>query len=98
MTAKAALCYHLLKGEVLNVKNVFHTIGLTNCAREISRMIEKSFNVEVSRVRMEGESRYGSKVTWVDYRLNRTERNKEGIKKMEQYILSKSKDCGLMSL
>jgi len=98
MTAKAALCYHLLKGEVLNVKNVFHTIGLTNCAREISRMVEQPFDVKVSRVRMEGESRYGSKVNWVDYRLNRTERNKEGIKKMEEYIISKSKDCGLMSL
>lgn len=98
MTAKAALCYHLLKGEVLNIKNVFHTIGLTNAPREVSRMIEKPFGVTVSRVRMEGESRYGSKVTWVDYRLNRTESNKEGIEKMKQYILSKSKDCALMTL
>jgi hypothetical protein len=98
MTAKAALCYHLLKGEVLNVKNVFHTIGLTNCAREISRMIEQPFGVNVSRVRMEGQSRYGSKVTWCDYRLNKTESNMAGIKKMEQYVILKSKDCSLMSL
>ena len=86
MTAKAALCYALLDGRVLNVKNCFETIGLTNCAREISRMVEKDFGVEVSRVPMEGTSKYGQKVTWVNYRLNKTEQNQPGIAKMKDYI------------
>lgn len=86
MTAKAALCLALLKGKVLNVKNCFIEIGLTNCAREISRMIEQPFGVIVSRVNCKGKSRYGEAVTWVNYRLNHTEYNKPGIEKMREYV------------
>ena len=86
MTAKAALCKHLLEGHVLNIKNCFTLIGLTNCPREISRMIEQPFGVIVSRTNMTGESRYGQSVTWTDYRLNRTEMNKPGIEKMKEYV------------
>ena len=92
MTAKAALCKALLDGETLNVKNVFTTIGLTNAAREISRMVEKPFGVEVSRVHREGSSRYGQAVTWTDYHLNTfTDRNKEGVEKMREYVKQHSK-------
>lgn len=86
MTAKAALCQALLDGAVLNVKNVFETIGLTNCAREISRMVEKEFDVIVSRTQMDGFSKYGQPVTWYNYRLNHTDYNKEGIEKMRKYV------------
>lgn len=87
MTAKAALCSHLLAGHTLNIKNCFTLIGLTNCPREISRMIEQPFGVEVSRVERKGESRYGQSVVWVDYHLNTfTERNKEGVEKMREYV------------
>jgi len=85
-TAKAALAKALLDGQVLNVKNCFATIGLTNCSREISRMIEEPFGVVVSRTRMEGKSRYGQPVTWVDFRLNKTELNKKGIELMREYV------------
>jgi hypothetical protein len=86
MTAKAALVQALLDGRVLNIKNCFETIGLTNCPREISRMVEQPFGVVVSRVQREGKSRYGQPVTWVDYRLNTTDYNKEGIEKMRRYV------------
>jgi hypothetical protein len=86
MTAKAALAKALLDGKVINIKNCFQTIGLTNAPREISRMIEQPFGVEVSRVQREGKSRYGQPVMWFDYRLNRTEYNKEGIEKMIKYV------------
>lgn len=86
MTAKAALAKALLDGRVLNVKNCFETIGLTNCAREISRMIEQPFGLVVSRTKREGSSRYGQPVTWIDYRLNATEYNKEGIQKLREYV------------
>lgn len=85
MTAKAALCTALLEGRVLNVKNVFNTIGLTNASREISRMVEKPFGVEVSRTPRKGKNRYGGDITWVDFRLNKSERNQEGIQKMIDY-------------
>lgn len=88
MTAKAALCMALLEGRVLNVKNVFHTIGLTNASREISRMVEKPFSVEVSRTPRTGKNRYGGDITWIDYRLNSSEHNAEGIAKMKEYVKS----------
>lgn len=87
ITAKAALCSHLLAGHTLNIKNCFSLIGLTNCPREIGRMIERPFGVEVSRVERIGTSRYGQSVVWVDYHLNTfLERNKEGVEKMREYV------------
>jgi len=85
-TAKGALIFALLEGRVLNVKNCFELIGLTNCSREISRMVEQDFEVEVSRTHMKGESRYGQSVTWTNFRLNKSEHNKEGIQKMWAYV------------
>lgn len=86
MTSKAALCMALLEGRVLNVKNVFETIGLTNCAREISRMVEADFDVEVSRTPKKGKSRYGGDVRWVDYYLRKSKHNLPGIEKMKEYV------------
>lgn len=76
----------LLDGRVINIKNCFREIGLTNAPREISRMVEKKFGVEVSRTPRKGKNRYGTKVTWVDYRLNRSEHNINGIIKMDRYL------------
>lgn len=76
----------LLEGRVLNVKNCFETIGLTNCSREISRMIEKPFNVTVSRTQKNGKSRYGQPVSWYDFRLNFSQHNLPGIESMKSYV------------
>lgn len=86
MTAKAALCASLLKGEVLNIKNVFNTIGLTNAPREISRMVERPFGVVVSRTHMKGKTRWKQPCTWVNYRLNRSRYNIPGMAKMMEYV------------
>lgn len=86
MTSKAALVMALLEGHVLNVKNCFQQIGLTNIAREIPRLIEKPFNVEVSRTPKTGKNRYGEPVSYTNYRLNKSEHNQEGIKKMHEYL------------
>lgn len=87
MNAKTALAKALLDGRVINIKNCFTEIGLTNAPREISRMIEKDFGVEVSRTPRTGKSRYGSPVSWFDYRLNSTDYNRPGIAKMKEYII-----------
>jgi hypothetical protein len=86
MTARAALAKALLDGKVLNIKNVFDTIGLSNCPREISRMIEQPFGVEISRTQKNGKSRYGQPVIWVDYYLRKSDHNQPGIKKMKEYV------------
>ncbi len=86
MTAKCALAKELLSGKVINVKSCFMTVGLTNCSREISRMIEKPYGLIVSRTHMEGKSKHGQPVTWVNYRLNNTPQNQEGIQKLIAYV------------
>lgn len=91
MSAKVALCTALLEGRVLNVKNVFKTIGLTNASREISRMIEKPFGVQVSRTHRKGKNKYQEDIIWIDYRLNKSEHNQEGIKKMIEYCEKNSR-------
>lgn len=88
MTAKAALCMALLRGQVVNIKNGFELFGITNVPREIGRSVEREFGVTVSRTNMDGQSRYGQAVTWVNYRLNRTDYNAEGIQKMTEYVQS----------
>ena len=87
MTQIAALSKALLSGEVISIKNAYFDYGISNIAREIGRSIERKFNVEVSRVRREGKSRYGQKINWCEYRLNHTQYNANGIKSMAMYIL-----------
>jgi len=86
MTAKATLIKELLSGKVISIKTCFMTTGLTNAPREISRMVEKPFGVVVSRTQKEGRSKYGQPVTWFEYRLNNSEHNLAGIKKMILYL------------
>jgi len=87
MNAKTALIKSLLAGDVLSIKTCFNTIGLTNLPREVSRMIEKPFGVVVSRTPKAGKSRYGTPITWYEYRLNQTTHNQKGIKEMVKYVL-----------
>lgn len=91
MTAKTAIIQALLNGHTLNVKNCFHLFGITNCAREMSRMIEKDFGVELNRTPREGKSKYGQSCTWFDYNLEITEANGVGIKKMIDYLTEQRK-------
>ena len=90
MTSKAAICKALLDGKVLNIKNGFVWFGVTNIPREIGRSVERAFNVKVSRTPMEGKSRFGQPCNWMDYRLNRTDYNEEGRKKMMEYVASQT--------
>ena len=86
MTAKAALCASLLAGRVLTGKNIQQETSYTNISREIIRGVEKPFNVTVSRVKKESHSRYGQPIWWLEYRLNKSEHNLDGIKEMITYV------------
>ena len=92
MTAKAALAKALLDGRIINVRNCFTLIGLTNASRECSRMIEQPFEVRLQRTRQEGVSRYGQNTTWIDFRLLHTKENIPGIKLMREYIREQSSE------
>lgn len=86
MNKKTALIKSLLKGDVINVSNSIALTGYSNPAREISREIEKPFGCIVSRTKKESKDQFGNYVMWYDYRLNRTQYNKQGIDKMIEYI------------
>lgn len=90
MTQVSAICQCLLKGEVLSIMDGYKLFACTNLPREISRAIEKKFDLEISKVPKEFTSRYGHKGRYFEYRLNSTEYNKEGIEKMKKYVEEQS--------
>jgi hypothetical protein len=87
MNAKCALIKEFLEGKSITIMTCFKTVGLTNLGREVPRMIERPFNVVISRTRMEGKSRHGSNISWYSYRLNPLiNGNREGVQKMKDYL------------
>lgn len=86
MNARVALCMALLEGRVLSVANCFKEIGLTNIGRELPRMVEKPFGVEISRTPKASKNRYGSPVSYTSYRLNNSDHNLKGIELMRSYV------------
>jgi len=86
MNTTVALVKAFLEGRVLSIKTAFRDFGITNLPRECSRLIEKKFGVELSRVRRCGKSRFGVRVSWFEYRLPDTEYNAAGRKKMVDYL------------
>jgi single-stranded-DNA-specific exonuclease len=62
---------------------------------EIGRAIERKedggFGVKISRDPRSGKNRFGVHCDWMDYRLNKTTYNMEGIKAMKQYIREQRK-------
>jgi hypothetical protein len=98
MNAKAALIYHLLRGDVLTIGSAFKIIGISNLPREIGRSIERDkgngchgFGVVVSKIWKDGPNRYSTPTVWKEYRLNKTERNAPGIEKMKIYLREHAK-------
>lgn len=91
MTQIAAISKALLNGEVVSIKTAFDMFGCSNAPREMGRSIERKFGVKVSRTPTKFKSRYGRISTYFQYRLNRTEYNKDGISKMKDYVKEKSK-------
>jgi len=86
MNATTALAAAFLQGRVLSIKTAFNEFGITNLPRECGRLIERKFNVKLSRVRKEGKSKYGVACYWFEYRLPHTPYNEEGRQKMLDYI------------
>lgn len=86
LTKKAYICFALLNGEVLTIMDGFKRFNISNLPREISRMIEQKFGVVVSRTRIDFTTDIGMPAFYFEYRLNKTPMNKDGIKKMWEYV------------
>jgi hypothetical protein len=91
MNKKTALIKSLLKGDVINVLNSIKLTGYSNPAREMTREIEKPFCCSVTRIKRESVDQFGNYVMWYDYKLDKKKpENREGIKKMLNYIKNKN--------
>lgn len=86
MNATTAIAKAFLDGRVLTIKTAFKDFGITNLPREVSRLIEKKFDVRLTRVQRDGKTRYGIRCYWYEYRLPFTDYNMDGIRKMQQYV------------
>lgn len=86
MNATAAISKAFLDGKVLSIKTGFRDFGVTNLPREVSRLIEKRFGVQLARVPKAGKTKYDVPCRWFEYRLPKTEYNKDGIERMREYV------------
>lgn len=82
----AALVYALLRGRSVTIKNGFLDFGITNIPREISRAVEKKFDVRVNRRRREYITVYGLHTQYFEYTLDKSKQKKESIEKMEKFV------------
>lgn len=85
MNATTALAKAFLEGRVLSIKTAFRDFGVTNLPRECGRLIERKFNVQLSRVRRRGKTRFGVNCSWYEYRLPTTVYNADGRMRMIEY-------------
>jgi hypothetical protein len=86
MNKTVTLCKSLLEGDVLSILNGFTRLHITNIPREIGRSVERKFGVKVDRKTIPHKDKFNNPGYYYEYRLLRTEENKEGIKRMEAYI------------
>lgn len=87
MNQKTALIRALLDGEILSIKNAYFDLGISNISRECGRSIERPFGVILRRVNKVGKDKYGGRVTWIEYSLNKSlYLNKPGVKRMIEYL------------
>ncbi len=67
MTRQKALLSHLISGGSLSIMTAYKEFGISNVSREVRRLIEKPFNVELKREQKQGKTKYGSSCYWFEY-------------------------------
>ena len=91
MTRTTALLTHLLAGKSVSIQTAYNLFGISNIAREVGRLIERPFAIELTRKKIEGKSKYGNYCTWHEYTLTRNKINAKSIKKMIDFVQTESK-------
>ena len=88
---RAALVKAMLDGQEISVMTAFKMLLMTNASREVNRSIihpETGFGAIVVKKRVDFISTYGKKGYYFTYKLDRSESNKEAIKRMKDYLSS----------
>jgi len=68
MTRQQAMARHLLSaGGKLSIKNGYNYFGISNISREVRRLLEIPFGIELKREWKKGKTKYGTKCEWLEY-------------------------------
>ena len=79
-----AMLKHLLTGKPINIKTSYLQFGFSNPAREVSRKIEKPFDIQLNRTLRKFKSKYGIIGYYFDYNLAKSD-----FKKVKKIIDAK---------
>ena len=97
MTRQQALATYLLTGKPVSIKNGYNYFGISNISREVIRLIEKPFGVQLTRTKKEGKTKYGTYCTWLEYILLPTKLNAKGINAMKRMLKEEKKKVAKMN-
>lgn len=75
-TRQDALLKHLSKGGKLSIKNAYTFFGISNISREVRRLVEKPFDIELLREKKHGKTKYGSPCVWYEYTASKSTQKK----------------------
>lgn len=64
---QTSLINHLIKGKKLSIYNAFTKFGISNISREVGRLIEKPFGIELKREKKLGKTQDGEPCYWFEY-------------------------------
>ena len=81
-----AMLKHLLTGKPINIKTSYLQFGFSNPAREVSRKIEKPFDMQLNRTLRKFKSKYGIIGYYFDYNLAKSD-----YKKVKQILDAEKK-------
>ncbi len=56
ITRQKALALHLVRGGKVSIKTAYNYFGISNISREIRRLIENPFGVELNREQKQGKT------------------------------------------
>ena len=71
-----SLIRHLFAGKKLSIYNAFTKFGISNISREVGRLIEKPFNIELKREKKVGKTQDGEPCYWFEYSATKVVKNK----------------------
>ena len=97
MTRQQALATYLLTGKPVSIKNGYNYFGISNISREVIRLIEKPFGVQLTRTKKEGKTKYGTYCNWLEYILLPTKLNAKGINAMKRMLKEEKKKIAKMN-
>ena len=87
-----AMLSHLLTGKPINIKTSYLQFGFSNPAREVSRKIEKPFDMQLNRTLRKFKSKYGIIGYYFDYNLAKSDYSGQKLPTSINFAISNKYD------